>query len=201
MDVRPQARNFQRLKDGDSCKGLISKDGEMEKAFFGIARIYREGTTGKTDHTPTGKRPDRPHAFWLKSATATGCSIVAAFQPKCYPPYACPGTTDFTTLLGDKMTRQFLTRLAMTLMVVIGLSTSLHPQTSLGQISGVVTDTTGAIIPGAAITITNGGTGAIRTATSDDNARFMTTHLPIGDYSVAVQKDGYGPARPNGLSF
>ena len=98
------------------------------------------------------------------------------------------------------MTRQFLTRLAVTLMVVIGLSASLHPQTSLGQISGVVTDTTGAIIPGAAITITNGGTGAIRTATSDDNGYFIATNLPIGDYSVAVKKEGYGPARHTGLS-
>src|ERR1039458_8293854 len=98
------------------------------------------------------------------------------------------------------MVQRFLKLAAPVFLLFIGFSISLHAQTSLGQIDGTVTDATGAIIPGAAITITNAGTGAVHTATSGDNGFFVVTNLPIGDYSVQVAKTGYGPVEQTGLS-
>jgi hypothetical protein len=98
------------------------------------------------------------------------------------------------------MTRQFLARFAVILLLVFGLSTSLRAQTSIGQITGSVTDSTGAIIPGAAVTITNLGRGSVRTTATDNNGYFVVTNLPIGDYSVGVKKEGYGPQLRTGLS-
>ena len=63
-----------------------------------------------------------------------------------------------------------------------------YAQTSLGQIAGTVTDATGAVIPGATVTITNLGTQAIHTAVSDSSGFFVATNLPIGDYSVEVKQ-------------
>jgi hypothetical protein len=51
MDFRSHARHIQLLKDGHSRKRLISEGVNKEKAFFRKARIFREGTTGKTDYT------------------------------------------------------------------------------------------------------------------------------------------------------
>ena len=76
----------------------------------------------------------------------------------------------------------------------------VHAQTSLGQIAGNVTDASGAAIPGAAITITNLGTRAVRTVTSDESGFFVQTNLPIGDYSVEISKDGFRGEKRTGLS-
>ena len=51
IDFHSQTRHIQLLKDGNSRKGLISEGVNKEKAFFRKARIFREGTTGKTDYT------------------------------------------------------------------------------------------------------------------------------------------------------
>ncbi|MDR3413168.1 MAG: carboxypeptidase regulatory-like domain-containing protein, partial [Formivibrio sp.] len=98
------------------------------------------------------------------------------------------------------MMQRFLKLAVPVFLLFIGFSISLHAQTSLGQIAGTVTDTTGAIIPGAEITVANTGTGAIRKTTTDDNGFYIVTNLPIGDYTVAIKKTGYGPAKRTGLS-
>jgi hypothetical protein len=51
IDFHSQTRHIQLLKDGNSRKGLISEGVNKEKAFFRKARIFREGTTGKTGYT------------------------------------------------------------------------------------------------------------------------------------------------------
>jgi hypothetical protein len=67
------------------------------------------------------------------------------------------------------------------LLFAAGLIGPLYAQTSLGQIAGTVSDATGAVIPGATVTITNLGTQAIRTAVSDSSGFYVATNLPIGD--------------------
>ena len=98
------------------------------------------------------------------------------------------------------MLQRFLKLAAPMFLLFIGFSMSLNAQTSTGQIVGTVTDATGAIISGASITITNAGTQAVRTTTSDNSGFFVVTNLPIGDYSVEVKKAGYGSAKRTGLS-
>jgi len=50
---------------------------------------------------------------------------------------------------------------------MVCLNTPLQAQTSLGQIAGIVPDSTGAVIPGATVTITDVGTQAAHTVISD----------------------------------
>src|SRR5438105_2379236 len=74
-------------------------------------------------------------------------------------------------------------------------------QTTTGSIVGVVTDPTGASVPGAAVTVMNEGTGiaAIRT-TTDSSGNYVATALPPGRYSVSVEHTGFKKALSAGIN-
>jgi hypothetical protein len=58
-------------------------------------------------------------------------------------------------------------------------------------IQGAVTDRTGAVIPGATVTVTNKETGLARTATTTDSGTYSIPGLPPGGYSLTVEKQGF----------
>src|SRR5688572_29808450 len=60
-----------------------------------------------------------------------------------------------------------------------------------GTINGYVYDSAEATIPGAKVTITNIGTGAITARTTDEAGLYVATNLPPGAYSVAVEASGF----------
>ncbi len=69
-----------------------------------------------------------------------------------------------------------------------------------GTITGTVTDESGAVVPGATITITNEGTGTVaRTVQSNDSGTYVAEALPVGTYQVAVQASGFARAVRSGI--
>jgi hypothetical protein len=62
---------------------------------------------------------------------------------------------------------------------------------SAGTINGTVTDTTGAIVPGATVTIANPVSGYSRTATADSDGHYQFTNLPFNPYHLAVSMAGF----------
>src|SRR5258706_9609496 len=68
---------------------------------------------------------------------------------------------------------------------------SSFAQTCRGTISGSVTDSSGAAVPGATVTIKNVDTGLVRTVTTSDDGSYAAPELPIGTYSVSVEKAGF----------
>ena len=68
-------------------------------------------------------------------------------------------------------------------------------QTTTGSISGTVTDTSGAVIRGAAVAVRNVDTGAVRSATSNDEGLFSAPLLPPGTYEVTAEAAGFGAGR------
>ncbi len=67
-----------------------------------------------------------------------------------------------------------------------------HPQnTAQGSLSGTVTDPSGAIIPGAAVTVTNEATADQRSTTTSSGGIYTVESLSGGDYTVAVSKAGF----------
>jgi hypothetical protein len=73
-------------------------------------------------------------------------------------------------------------------------------QTINGSISGTVTDQTGAVVPGAAVKITNVETGFTRDVVTNDDGYFKAASVPVGTYSVRVEKSGYKAAVNAGVS-
>jgi hypothetical protein len=59
------------------------------------------------------------------------------------------------------------------------------------DIEGLVTDQSGAVLPGATITVTNIETNVARTVTTDDGGRFYVAALPPGTYTVSASLDGF----------
>src|SRR5208283_6121303 len=90
--------------------------------------------------------------------------------------------------------RSFRNLCALTLVfaIVTLLSAMCTPaQTFRGTILGTVTDSSGAAVPGATVTIKNLGTGLIRTVTTSDDGSYAVPELPIGNYSATAEKSGF----------
>jgi hypothetical protein len=72
-------------------------------------------------------------------------------------------------------------------------------QTFRGTILGTVTDASGATVPGATVTIRNPDTGLLRTTETQADGSYRVPELPIGTYSVAVEKSGFQTAVTSGV--
>lgn len=79
----------------------------------------------------------------------------------------------------------------ITLACLYYLATPLPGQGLTGQISGHVADPSGASVPEVKIEITNVGTGAIRSATSDSVGTFVVPELLPGVYTVVIKAAGF----------
>lgn len=65
-------------------------------------------------------------------------------------------------------------------------------QDVVGMISGTVTDSSGAVVPGATVTVTNEATGVSRPAiTTSSTGHYVADELPVGTYTVAVEARGF----------
>ncbi|MGH9373073.1 MAG: carboxypeptidase regulatory-like domain-containing protein, partial [Vicinamibacterales bacterium] len=60
-------------------------------------------------------------------------------------------------------------------------------------ITGRVVDSTQGALPGAAVTVINVGTGAVRSTTTDEQGRFTLANLPAATYRLRVELDGFAP--------
>jgi hypothetical protein len=58
-------------------------------------------------------------------------------------------------------------------------------------IEGTVVDSSGAVIPGAAITLTNGATGIQTILRTDAAGLYRSPSLPLGEYAIQVSKPGF----------
>src|SRR5262249_40930334 len=59
------------------------------------------------------------------------------------------------------------------------------------QVTGVVRDASGAIIPGATVTARNTDTGLTRTAVTDGQGEYRLPSLPPGKYAVTCELSGF----------
>jgi hypothetical protein len=73
-------------------------------------------------------------------------------------------------------------------------------QLGTGAISGVVQDSSGAVVTAAKITITNTETGMVRMVDSGAAGQFLAPVLPSGDYKIYVAKPGFGGLEKTGVS-
>lgn len=75
--------------------------------------------------------------------------------------------------------------------ILLGLLPALAHAQATGTISGIVTDASGAAVPGAAVEATNRGTGQVRSATSGSDGFYTIPLLPPGLYDVKGSLQGF----------
>jgi len=75
---------------------------------------------------------------------------------------------------------------ALAALMLLAVSPRLFAQTDTGSINGTVTDPTGAVIPGAAVTATNADNGQKLQAVSDGAGEFTILAVPRGPYTVVA---------------
>jgi hypothetical protein len=90
--------------------------------------------------------------------------------------------------------------LACAMLVVIFGATTAWTQTFRGSILGTVTDTTGAAVSGAAVTIHNVETGIDRITSTSADGSYLIPELPIGNYNVTVELNGFQKLVTNGVA-
>jgi hypothetical protein len=85
--------------------------------------------------------------------------------------------------------RCFICSLAM--FVCFGLAPSALAQYTTARLSGVITDSSGAVVVGATITIRDVGTGYTQTTSSTPAGQYAFPSLPVGNYQITVSMAGY----------
>jgi len=75
-----------------------------------------------------------------------------------------------------------------------------NAQVLYGSVTGEVTDQTGAVVPGAQVSITNDATGLKREATTDATGRYRILDLPNGNYTIEVTAKGFATLRKTSIS-
>jgi hypothetical protein len=83
------------------------------------------------------------------------------------------------------------------ILLLLGINTAA--QTFRGTILGTVTDSSGAAIAGAAVTVKNVNTGLSRTVTTSEDGTYSVPELPIGSYSVTIEKTGFRQGLVTGI--
>lgn len=96
-------------------------------------------------------------------------------------------------------------RVALFLFVAAILSGVVFTQAlkaqSAGSIWGSVTDSSGAAIPGATVTIKNAETGETRTIATDQAGKFDAPALPAGHYEITAVQTGFRSNSASGVSL
>ncbi len=84
------------------------------------------------------------------------------------------------------------TRLAACTVLCAGmLSIAVNAQTVSGTLRGTVTDSNGASVPNATVTVTSTETGLQRTVTTSDEGLYNLPFLPIGKYNVEATRTDF----------
>jgi len=86
-------------------------------------------------------------------------------------------------------------------LLLVTVAAGLKAQSTTAQITGRVSDPSGAVIPGALITVANVDTGVKRQTESNELGHYAVPLLPPGTYRVTVQKEGFRPVTRTGITL
>ncbi|MGH9338984.1 MAG: TonB-dependent receptor domain-containing protein [Acidobacteriota bacterium] len=91
--------------------------------------------------------------------------------------------------------------LSVLLAGLFSVAGTLMAQTATGQITGTVRDTTEAIVPGVAVTVSSQLTGLTRVTTTNDSGDYVFPLLPVGVYSVSAEQPGFRVAKQSDVQL
>jgi Carboxypeptidase regulatory-like domain/TonB-dependent Receptor Plug Domain/TonB dependent receptor len=99
----------------------------------------------------------------------------------------------------NSLRRAQKTAFVVLLWMVSSFSGLLHAQTDTGGVTGTVTDSTGAVVPGAQLTLTNADTGILQQTQSTSTGTYSFSGVRAGSYTLKVEAKGFQLFIANGL--
>ena len=98
-------------------------------------------------------------------------------------------------------TCQVLSHLLLRTILVLVSVSSASAQSVGGSIQGVVSDATGAVLPGVSVTIKNAATGDTRAVITDQEGRYLVPVLPSGEYELTASLQGFQTVDRRGIAL
>jgi len=95
--------------------------------------------------------------------------------------------------------RRFLKDSSTGALTLLLTSAVAWAQLSTAQMSGRVTDPSGAVLPGVSVTVTQTATGFTRSDLTDENGSYVLPNLPTGPYRLEVSLQGFRSYVQTGL--
>jgi Carboxypeptidase regulatory-like domain/TonB dependent receptor-like, beta-barrel len=93
------------------------------------------------------------------------------------------------------------TLLASMLALALAVPAAAQSQAANGSIQGTVVDASGGILPGVTVVVTNTDTGAQRTVVTNEAGLFRALLLPLGNYKVVAELQGFKKYEESGLKL
>src|SRR6185295_10331156 len=92
--------------------------------------------------------------------------------------------------------RRFVASVALAFLTSItAVPDSAFAQVAGANLDGIVTDDTGAALPGVTITIRNASSGAVQILTTNGEGAYRAVALPPATYEISAELQGFGPLR------
>lgn len=85
--------------------------------------------------------------------------------------------------------------------IVLSLLPAALAQSTFGTILGVVRDASGAVVPGASVTLFNTGTTAQRVVVTDGNGNFVFSNIDVGLYNLTITAQGFETFTQTDIGF
>jgi hypothetical protein len=89
------------------------------------------------------------------------------------------------------MLRRVSRATACLLLLSACLATNAFAQVNTASVTGLVSDTTGAVVPNASVTLKNKATNVETTAETDSSGYYTFASVPVGEYAVTVERQGF----------
>ena len=99
------------------------------------------------------------------------------------------------------MLKPWLAPLAATVLCLSPVPLLAQAQSAGGSIQGAVTDESGAVLPGASVTVRHQATGIVRETTTDGSGVYRAPLLPVGGYEVTAALSGFATTRRPNLTL
>ncbi len=82
---------------------------------------------------------------------------------------------------------------------IAAFSAALADAQQFGEVTGTVTDSSGAVVAGASLTVTNTATQQVRTVPTNDTGNYSVPYLVPGSYQVKAEKQGFKVSARNAV--
>ena len=77
------------------------------------------------------------------------------------------------------------------IVMLVGFALSASAQVNKSSLLGIARDTSGAVVPGVTVKITNVDTGTVRQEVTDDSGLYRANLVDVGTYDLSAEKSGF----------